>query len=62
MAELFNSAGRTRITHFVQYLVAFCSRLDSASDVISRVAVDDVGTDVLVKCDDLLGIFDPLTL
>ena len=28
-------AGHTRFTHFVQYLIAFCSRSEAASDVIS---------------------------
>ena len=33
----------------VQYLIAFCSRLEVASDVISGANVEQVGMDVLVK-------------
>ena len=34
--ELFDSlSGRSRLAHFVQYLITICSRSEAASDVIS---------------------------
>ena len=40
-------AGRTNLTHFVQYLIAFCGRPEVVSNVISCVAIDRVRFDVL---------------
>ena len=53
MAELFDSLPAGPILRtFVQYLIAFCSRLEVACDVIFGVAVDQVGMDVPVKFGD----------
>ena len=37
---------------FMHYLTAFCSRLETASDVISGAAVEHVGMDITVKFGD----------
>ena len=37
---------------FAQYLVAFCTRLEAASDIISGVAVGQVLMDIRVKFGD----------
>ena len=55
-AESFDSlADRNRFTHhfFVQYLIAFCSRLEAASCVISGSFVGPVVSDERVKYGDL---------
>ena len=53
--------------NFNRYLFAFCSQPEAASDVISSVAVEQVGVDISVKFGDSrsirsLEIFEPLTL
>ena len=53
MAKLFDCLfGRTRFTQFVQYLIAFCSKLEAAGDVISSAVVELVGVDFIVKFGD----------
>ena len=51
MTELFDSlSGRTRSADFCAvFNCAVCSRTEAASGVISGVAVELVGVDVLVK-------------
>ena len=50
MAELFDSlADRARYVHFSQYLIAFCSRPEAASDVIYGASVVLVGADVPIE-------------
>ena len=53
----FNSgdsvAGRTRLMHFAQYSIAFCSRPETASDVITDRFVRPIVLDKYVKCRDL---------
>ena len=47
MAELVDYLPAALVSRtFVQYLTAFCSRLEAASDVISVVTVDLVGMDL----------------
>ena len=50
VTELFNylPAALVLLT-FVRYLVAFCSLLEAASDVISGMAVEWGGVDVHIK-------------
>ena len=53
MAELFNSLpDRTRFTHFAQYLIAYCSQQERASDVISDTFVGLIVLDKPVKYPD----------
>ena len=50
MAELFNSlTSRTRFTHFVHHLIAFCNRPEEASDVTSGTFVRPIVPDRYVK-------------
>ena len=50
MGELFDYlTGRTVLRTFVQYLITFCSRPKTDSDVISDVVVDPTGMKVSVK-------------
>ena len=42
-------AGRIRFTHFVQYLIAFCSRRETASDVLSGRFVGPIFSNKCVK-------------
>ena len=60
MAELCDSlAGLARFTHhFLQYLIAFCSRPEASSGIISGSNVCHVGVDVLVKFGDVLEKYD----
>ena len=54
MAELFDYlAGRTRFTHFLQYLMAFCSRLEAANNVTNGKFVRPIVTGKCAKCADL---------
>ena len=54
MAELFDSlSGRTRLRTFVEYLVVFCSRPETASDIISGRLVGPI------VCDKRLKFLDP---
>ena len=53
MAELFNSLPEAAVLRtFAQYLIAFCSRLEEASDVISCSFVGLTFPDDCVKCRD----------
>ena len=53
VAKLFDSLPFAPVLHyFVKYLIAFCSRLEAVSDVISSLAVEGVGTNVRAKFDD----------
>ena len=53
MAELFDSlACRTSFTHFCKYEIAFCSRPEAASDVISGTFVSPIIRDKHVKFRD----------
>ena len=65
MAELFTSLPASPVLRaFVQYLTAFCSRLEAASNVISRTFVRQIGPDKPVKLREIPpeavggGIFD----
>ena len=50
VAKLFDSLPPEPVIRtFVQYLIAFCSRPKAASDIISGVAVEQVGMGVLIK-------------
>ena len=53
MAELFDSLSFVPVLRtFVRYLIAFCSRPEEASDVISGVVVDPTSLDIHVKFGD----------
>ena len=52
VAELLDSAGRIRFTHFCAELFAFCSRLEAASVVISGRFVKLIVPDKSVKYGD----------
>ena len=53
MAELFNYLPATSVLcTFGQYLIAFCSQLEAATDVISGKAEECVGMNVLIKSGD----------
>ena len=53
MAELFDClSGRTRFTHFVQHVIAFCSRPETAIEVISSTFVGPIVPDKRVKFRD----------
>ena len=54
MTKLFDPlASRTRFTHFcVRYLIAFCSRPEAASEVISGIGGKQVIPDKYVKFGD----------
>ena len=49
MAELLDSLAGPVLRTFMQYLITFCSRLETDSDVISGVVVDPAGVKVRVK-------------
>ena len=60
MAELFDSAGQTRFTHFyaVGIPIVFCSRLEAACNVISGMFMRQIVSDKCVKfCDPRLNCF-----